>query len=70
MKGRELHEFMKPVLNRRVDVLLKDTNPKYDIYVEQILDQLNVRGTFTTDEWFAKVNELIENNRVKVKEII
>lgn len=68
--GRELYEYLKPVLNRRFDVLLKDTNPKYDEYVEELINQLKVAGSFTPDEWQAKLDELASNHKVKIKELI
>lgn len=68
--GRELYEYLKPVLNRRFDVLLKDTNPKYDEYVEELINQLKVAGSFTPDEWQAKLDELASQNKVKIKELI
>jgi len=61
---------IKKVLNRRVDVLFRDPNPKLDEYCNLLLDHLwTPGGEFTPESWEAVLDEFRSDSR-KVKDVI
>lgn len=61
---------LKPVLNRRVDVLFRDSNPKLDEYCNIIIEHLRPsRGEYDLSSWEDVLNTFRKDTR-KVSEII
>ena len=71
MNERETYEYYKPIMNKRVDVLFRDPNPKWDDYCQHLIDNcLDIpAGGYTVEEWEAELDKL-RALKVKVKDVI
>lgn len=62
-------DILEDVAKRRIDVLFRDPNPRWDPYCEEILDRLNISGEFTLESWADQLDSVV-GNTAKVASLI